>query len=447
MNRFVVVFSLVLTFGFSAVFAQDAVLVGPIPGRYMVTLRDAAVGVPAGHGEAPERLRSLAEELSDIFVARVERTWGHAINGFVAEDLSEEQARRLARHPFVLAVEPDMEWRSVSAAAYCYGTTGFPTNTRALPPSFSNRSQAITCADPANTACIDNWGIDRIDQRYLPRDAFYSWGNNGYAVHIYIIDSGIDDHFEFWDHLGLPRVDRGNGKDFTGDGNTYDCYGHGTHVAGIAAGRTYGVAKDALLHPVKFKTCPENETFNTSWLISSVDFVRQNVSQGRWPAVANLSGGNYTEATNNISFQTAVNNLIAAGVQFVQSAGNYSRNACSYSLGNTTNALVVGGTTHTDSLWSLSNFGSCVDLFAPAGLINSAGYEVVGNGNGYNAKYCELSGTSMAAPHVTGALAIYLDANPSLTPAQLRSLVLGDATNGVLTNLGTGSPNKLLYIP
>lgn len=445
MNKFVVVLSLLFALGASAVFAQDAVLVGPIPGRYIVTLRDAAVGVPPGHADAPARLRSLAGELSDLFEARVERTWGHAINGFVAEGLTEEQARRLARHPFVVAVEQDKEWRFVSAAANCYGSSPLPTNTRPLPLSFPNSSQVITCADPTNSACVDNWGIDRVDQRNLPLDAFYSWGDNGYAVHIYIIDTGIDAHYEFRDHLGLSRVDRTNGADFTGDGNTYDCYGHGTHVAGIAGGRTYGVAKDAILHPVKFGTCPNS--FMSSWLISSVNFVSQNVSQHGWPAVANLSGGNTTELTNDIAFQTAVNNLIAGGVQFVQAAGNQNTNACSFSLGNTTNALVVGGTAHTDSRWSGSNFGSCVDLFAPAALINSTAYELVGNGTGYNAKYCELTGTSMAAPHVTGALAIYLDGNPSLTPAQLRSLVLNDATNGVLTNIGPGSPNKLLYIP
>ena len=446
MKRYLLVLSLLLTS--SAASALDAVRVGPIPGRYVVTLRDAAVGVVAGHANAPNQVRSLAKELARAYPGRIERTWGHALNGFVVEGLSREQARRLARHPFVEAVEQDQQWRFVSAAAYCYGPGPLPTNTRPLPSSLPNSSQVISCSNPTLASCIDNWGIDRVDERTLPRDAFYSWGNNGYAVHIYIIDTGIDNHIEFQDHLSLSRVDRTNGADFTTDGNTYDCYGHGTHVAGIAAGRTYGVAKDAILHPVKFGSCTG---FNESWLVSAVDFVSQNVSQHGWPAVANLSGGNTTALTNHKGFRTAVNNLIASGVQFVQAAGNQGLNACSYSLGGTTDALVVGGSTHTDSrLMSspiFSNFGSCVDLFAPAGLINSAGYELSGNGNGYNAKYCELTGTSMAAPHVSGALAIYLDGNPNLTPAQLRNLVLGDATEGVLTNIGTGSPNKLLYIP
>lgn len=424
--------------------AKDA-LEGPIPGRYIVVLRDAAVGSPAGYGDAPQQVRELAEELSVAFDLRVERVWGHALNGFVAE-LDEAEARRLARHPFVEVVEQDIRGPALSAPPNCYSGQTFPQDTRPLPSSFTNSSQSISCADP-NGTCIDNWGIDRVDQRFLPRNASYAWGDNGYAVHVYVIDTGIDHHREFRDHLGLSRVITSFGADFTTDGIVTDCYGHGTHVAGLIAGRTYGVAKDALLIPVKFVTCSNQSS--ASWLISSFDFVRQQVAQYDWPAVANLSGGNRSDWSAMTSVRTAAQNLIASGVQLVQAAGNQNQPACTFSLGGSTDTLVVGGSTHTDSRWSGSNHGSCVDLFAPAALVTSAAFSPSGNGSlsPSSGPYCELTGTSMAAPHVSGALALYLDANNSYTPAQLRSLVLGDATNNVLSGIGTGSPNKLLYLP
>ncbi len=415
---------------------------GPVPGRYIVVLEDAAVGGPAGHGKAPARVAELARTLARGFDLRVERTWGHALNGFVAEGLSEAEAARLARHPLVKSVEQDFGGPALSGPPNCYSGATFPVDTRTLPSSFSNSSQSINCSSPTGT-CIDNWGIDRVDQRYLPRDAFYGWGDNGYAVHVYVIDTGIDHHREFRDHLGLSRVITSFGVDFTNDGVVTDCYGHGTHVAAIIAGRTYGVAKDALLIPVKFVQC--NNYALSSWLISSFDYVRQHAASGGWRSVANLSGSNNAWA-GMTSVQTAAQNLIASGVQLVQSAGNQGTDACSLSFGGTTDTLVVGGTDHNDSRWSSSNFGSCVDIWAPAALITSAAFQS-GNGSLYSAPYCELTGTSMAAPHVTGALALYLDANASLTPAQLRSLVIGDATNGVLSGIGTGSPNRLLYLP
>lgn len=423
---------------------------GPIPGRYIVVLEDAAVGAPAGQSNAADRVRDLAEDLGRGFDLQVERTWGHALNGFVAEGLSEAEAARLARHPFVAAVEQDSARQALSAPPNCYSGGPFPSDTRTLPSSSSSMgSQTINCSSPTGT-CIDNWGIDRADQRFLPRDATYSWSNNGYAVHVYVIDTGVDHHREFRDHLGLSRVITSFGADFTTDGIVTDCYGHGTHVAGIIAGRTYGVAKDALIIPVKFVQC--NGIAYASWLISSFDFVRQQVAQYQWSsgAVANLSGAN-NSWSGQASVQTAAQNLIASGVQLVQSAGNQGSDACPRSLGGTTDTLVVGGTDHNDSRYfasstNVSNYGSCVDIWAPAALITSAAFQS-GAGSLSNSPYCELTGTSMAAPHVTGALARYLDANGSLTPAQLRSQVINDATTGVLSNILTGSPNRLLYVP
>lgn len=415
-------------------------LQGAVLNHYIVILDENAVGFPAGHAEAPARVWELAEDLSRIFGVRVERTWGNALNGFVIE-APEAVARRLSRHPFVTLVEQDTSSMALTAVApNCYNGSSFPSNTRPLPSTaYSTGSQVISCSDPA-TNCIDNWGLDRIDQRNLPRDGVYSWGSNGYAVHVYVMDSGINNHNEFSDYMGISRIIRSiNATVPPGDpaaSDTSDGLGHGTHVAGILGGRTYGVAKDALLHAVK--VCDNIGVCQVSWLITGFDHARQQKTQYGWRAVANLSANNLNWK-DSTSLVTAVNNTIAAGIQLVQSAGNQGNSACLYSLGGVTETLVAGGTTHVDARWPNSNYGSCVDLFAPAADIFSAYFR------GSN-QYCELSGTSMAAPHVSGALALYLSL-ANYTPSQLRSLLLSDATNGVLSNVGTESPNKLLYIP
>jgi len=434
----------------------DPVFVGPVPGRYIVTLSDAAVGVVAGDPSAPSAVRSLAEDLARIYDGRVERTWGDALNGFVVEGLDKDMAKHLARNPFVLAVEPDNQWRSPPPLAIgCEEEGPFRTDRRTLPSSQSNGSQLIICGNPGGAYCVDNWGLDRINQRDGTRDGSYAWGENGYAVHIYIIDSGIDEHREFRDHLGLSRVDRTNAANFTNDLDTYDCTGHGTHVAGIAAGRTYGVAKDAILHPVKVGTLCTTPNSMDSWLISALDFVRQSVGQHQWPAVANLSGGNGLELNRTMAFQLCAANLIASGVQLVQSAGNEGLNACVSSLGDTTDALVVASSNSDDEQSATSNRGRCIDIFAPGDEINSARFTPVGNGDWLGAEFCSMSGTSMAAPHVSGALALYLDSSPGLTPSHLRNLLIGDSSIDVLCDdemecedpINETTPNRLLYVP
>ncbi|HEX2255071.1 MAG TPA: S8 family peptidase [Thermoanaerobaculia bacterium] len=413
-----------------------------VPDRWIVLLEEAAVGGPAGQAAGPQRVRELALDLGRIFGLEVERTWGHAVNAFLVT-APEPAARRLARHPFVAIVEPDVH--VAAAVPNCYTGTTFPSNGRALPSSSDFQSQAISCSDPA-TSCVDNWGIDRIDQRSLPRDGSYSWGLNGTGVYVYVLDTGINYHYEFRDHFGLQRLERGLGVNTTvpvghaDRGDSTDDLGHGTHVAGILGGRTYGVAKDVHIVPVKVFVGGGGDV---SYLIDGIDFVRAQQGEYGWEAVATLSA-NSSAWRLNTTLVTAVQNLIGAGVQLVQSAGNQaSQHSCTYSLGGVTDALVVGGTTVADQRWSGSNFGTCVDLFAPAADVFSS---YAGTDDGFEKRYCELTGTSMAAPHVAGALAIYLE-SASYTPGQLRGLVLGDATAGALGGLGTGSPNLLLYVP
>lgn len=422
----------------------------PVPDRYIVLLEEDALGVAAGEVEAPARVRELATELTRVFGGKVERTWGSAVTGFVLE-APEAVARRLSRHPFVAMVEQDYSAKVFNAVApNCYTGTNFPSDARALPPSSTSGVQSISCTNPA-TSCLDNWGLDRIDERDLPADGVYTWGANGYAVHAYVLDTGINHHFQFRDHLGLQRILRSPHAINTTvpPGHplynvTTDQLAHGTHVAAILGGRTYGVAKDVVLHPIRISN---SGNVDVSWLISGVDFVRQNKTQYGWRAVATLSANDIGWKDSEM-LKTAIANLIAAGVQFVQSAGNQNSLACTYSLGGVTDALVVAGSNIGDARWVTSasngsNFGSCVDLFAPAQDIFSA-YRA--NNDAYNKQYCELTGTSMAAPHVAGALALYLS-QANYTPSQLRSLVLADASNGKLTNIGAGSPNKLLFIP
>lgn len=268
------------------------------------------------------------------------------------------------------------------------------------------------------------WGLDRIDQRDLPLSNSYTYNYTGTGVRAYIIDSGIRrTHVEF-----SGRMD--NGYDAVTPGGTADdCNGHGTHVAGTVGGSTYGVAKGVILHPVRVLDC--NGSGSNSGVIAGVDWVAQN---HRKPAVANMSlGGGASSALD-----TAVNNAIGAGVTFVVAAGNSNANACNYSPARVGNAITVGSSTSSDARSSFSNYGSCLDLFAPGSSITSAWHTSDTATN-------TINGTSMAAPHVAGVAALYLQANPSATPSAVASAIIGSATSGRLSSVGSGSPNLLLY--
>lgn len=269
------------------------------------------------------------------------------------------------------------------------------------------------------------WGLDRIDQRALPLSTDYSYPSTaGSGVTAYVVDTGVrSTHTEFTGRMapGWTAINDGRG--------TEDCDGHGTHVAGTIAGTTWGVAKKATIVPVRVLDCFGSGTF--SGIIAGLDWIRLNRTG---PAVVNMSLGGGLSSTVN----TAVANLVASGVTVVVAAGNSNANACNYSPAAAPSAITVGATTATDGRASFSNFGTCLDIFAPGQGITSS----VIDSDSATAVY---SGTSMASPHVAGAAALYLGANPSATPAAVATSLTQSATTNVVSSPGTGSPNLLLW--
>lgn len=274
------------------------------------------------------------------------------------------------------------------------------------------------------------WGLDRIDQRALPLGGTYVYGSTGSGVRAYIIDTGIlSGHAEFSGRFlaGYSAIADGYG--------TEDCNGHGTHVAGTTAGTIYGVAKGATVIPVRVLGCTGSGT--NSGVVAGVDWVtsqKKSLALSTIPMVANMSLGGGASSTTD----AAVASAVSAGVVMVVAAGNSSADACGYSPARAQSAITVGATTNSDARASYSNFGSCLDLFAPGSSIKSAWYTSTTATN-------TISGTSMASPHVAGAATLIAGAKPTWTVKQITDSLIASASAGIVTTAGTGSPNRLLY--
>jgi subtilisin family serine protease len=364
---------------------RDAGGVTAVAGSYLVVFSDAKVARTA--------VGKTASSLISRHGGSVARTYGAALRGFEAR-VSAQAAARIAADP--------------SVAYVAQNHTVHIQDTQPSPPS---------------------WGLDRIDQRNLPLDSSYTYPNTASNVHAYIIDTGIRfTHSTFGGRAtsGFDAVDGGTAD----DGN-----GHGTHVAGTIGGSEYGVAKGVQLVAVRVLDASGSGT--TAGVVAGVDWVTANAIK---PAVANMSLGGSTDST----LDTAVRNSIASGVTYGLAAGNGNalgvrQNACNTSPARVTEAITVGATQSNDAAASFSNFGTCVDLLAP-------GVSITSSWNTSDTATNTISGTSMATPHTVGAAALVLSANPTWTPAQVRDYLVANATSGLVTNPGTGTPNLLLFV-
>ncbi|MFJ8162422.1 S8 family serine peptidase [Streptomyces sp. NPDC096136] len=367
----------------------------PIPGRYVVVFREQPASVP--HGPAPDAGHAAAAAASAAAsaAARTARTHGGtvrtvfstALRGYAAE-MTAAQAERVAADPEVSYVQQD----GLHAAA-------------------------ATQTDPP-------WGLDRIDQRDLPLDRKYTAAQSAANVTVYLVDSGLrTTHSQFQGRAAI-------GVDEVGDGrNGADCTGHGTHVAGTVGGKDFGVAKGVRLVAVRVTDCRDRAA--TSAIIAAADWITAHAAG---PAVVNMSinGG------ANTAEDDAIKRSISSGVTWVVSSGNGNTDACANSPARIGAAIVVNNSTADDARRSDSNFGPCTDLFAPGTAITSAGNQSDTAGR-------QLSGTSMAAPHVTGAAALFLSTHPGATPAEVHSALTAAATTGKIRGAGKDTPNRLLF--
>lgn len=380
-----------------------------IEGHYIVVLS----ATPAAEDVTAEAaLEALAAAMERRPGARVTHRYRHTLSGFAAE-LTDDQVEELRRDPRVLAVEPD---------SYIY-----------LDSDGTSQDYAT-------------WGLDRIDQRDRLLDRAYAYHSTGAGVNAYILDSGIYfAHSEFGGRASL-------GHDFIFEhypeatdptqGPGEDCMGHGTHVAGTLGGTTYGVAKDVALISVRVFDCTGRT--NRSLYIAAVDWITQDAEENeRHPAVVNMSFGFHPESDPDRTSATelAILNAIDSGIHFVASGGNDDADACDKSPARISGVLTAGASAMGDQRAWFSNYGDCVDLFAPGVSIVSA--FITDEWSGDRSYTRSLNGTSMSAPHVAGAVALYLAEHPQSAPSAVFDAIVANSTPDAVTEVPAGTSRIL----
>ncbi|MBB5935043.1 S8 family serine peptidase [Streptomyces zagrosensis] len=361
---------------------------GAIDGLYIVSLK----GTTPVAAAAESAVADQADQLTDRYGGNADRIYTAALRGFSAK-MTPTQAKRLAADPDVAYVQQSL---------MVHATEG---GSQSKPPS---------------------WGLDAVDGK---QDEAYNYPGTGAGVTAYVIDSGT--RFSHQTFEGRAT----SGYDFLdNDADASDCYGHGTHVAGTIAGKEYGVAKKAKIVAVRVLDCKGNGPDADT--IEGIDWVIKN---GKKPGVINMSLGSGGANADPQGMREATKRAVQAGFPTAISAGNSNQDSCGTSPGDTPEALSLGSTDSNNARSSFSNYGRCIDLFAPGGNINSAS-------NSSDTGKANMSGTSMASPHAAGALAIYLEANPNASATQATDAVIAAARDGVVTNPGTGSPNKFLDV-
>ncbi|WP_020384841.1 S8 family peptidase [Kribbella catacumbae] len=347
-----------------------------IPGSYVVVLSGS---------RSAAATRATTQSLATSYDVKVRQQFSASIKGFSAS-MSAEQATQMAADKRVAFVQQNQKF----------------------------------------TANQDNppWGLDRADQRDLPLDKKFEPTATADNVNVYVIDTGIyAAHKDFGDRASV-------GTDTVGDGqNGVDCMGHGSHVAGTIAGTNFGLAKGAKIFGVRVLDC--NGSGSTESVVAGIEWVTANAKK---PAVANMSLGGGADA----ALDAAVKASIDKGITYAVAAGNDSSDACGGSPAKEPAAITVGATDDKDAKANFSNWGKCVDLFAPGVDVESVGITSPDS-------TAKMSGTSMATPHVAGGIALYLSAHPEATPAEVATALLGASTPDKVGDPGTGSPNKLLF--